>query len=130
IQDTGRSTDLLVDDSGDTRFRTASVATQGTSYVVLHGLAPADINYYDGVNALTVYGGSGNNVFTVDAVSASGAISLYAGSGPDVVTASPSADLWIDGQGGPDYYTVLLGRPGTVTVADSGPSTDVNALTV
>ena len=110
-------TTLNIDDSGDSTARTAVIVAAS-----IHGLSPADIHYDAGVAALTVYGGSGGNVFNVLSTAATTPVTLDTGSGDDqVYVQATSSPLYVDSSGGND--AVFVGSTGTV--ADINGPVDV-----
>jgi Ca2+-binding RTX toxin-like protein len=132
VQNTGGTTNLLVDDSADAISRTATLAS-----TTLTGLAPATITYTN-LSALTVNGGTAGNVFTV--ASTPGAIPtvLNSGTGADKVfvqTTAPSSSLTVNGQGGLDTVSItnagsVQGIQGAVTVTNKGGAGNLTTLTV
>ncbi len=78
-------TRLNLDDSADAADRTVTLQA-GIDAGVITGLAPAPISYGTlSVNALTVTGGSGTNVYTVLGLAASLGTTLNTGTGVDAV---------------------------------------------
>jgi hypothetical protein len=126
VRNPGGSTDLTLDDSGDTRPQTATLT--GTA---LTGLGSAGVGFVGAeLHSLTVNGGSGGNTFLVLDTPASSA--LHSGRGADAVfVTGTTGALTIDGGGSSDtvvlgfnpvlgQYTTLAGLRGAVGVADAG----------
>jgi hypothetical protein len=93
-------TALNIDDSDDPVSRSPTI-----SFIAISGLAPGTISYEEyGLSALTIWGGDGNNTFTVDSTPTSWSdltTALNTGHGQDdVVTVQPVLGaLDVNGQG-------------------------------
>ena len=107
-------TDLTLDDSQDTVGQNALLFNDGTKGQVT-GLAPATINYInDDTSSLTVFGGSGGNIFTVNGTISNIFITpvvttLNSGFGDDsvfVVATAANGPLDIHGQAGQDSVDI------------------------
>ena len=149
VSNTFGQTTLVVDDSGDTLSKTATLTTLADG--VLTGLAPAAIYWaptplaVGGVNFLDILGGSGGNTFNVvnttnldygtrvqtgagndqvNVQATSGVLSVYNHGGSDTVTIGSLAPALGGTLANINAY-VVVGGPGpvAVTVDDSGDAT-------
>lgn len=132
VTNAGGFTALTVDDSGDAMMRTVSINSGAIT-----GLAPAAIRYdQNGLSALTINGGTANNVFTVANTPSNGLIgvttTLNNGTGTNtVMVQNTTGALAINGRSRTDQVAVgnagsLLGIRGPISVTSSGQT----ALTV
>jgi hypothetical protein len=133
-----RSSNVIVDDSGDTTSRTVSTTADTLSDEFLSGLAPtATVEFQSviGTNNLTINGGSANNTYdlgptflatTVNGgngndtfnVSGPGNYTLNTGTGTNQVNVRGPAGANVVGHGGNDTVTVGTNAPllgGTLT---------------
>jgi hypothetical protein len=106
---------VVVDDSGDTVGRQATFNDDPQTAYGVDGLAPARIwwNLSQSTGStVSVLGGTGNDTFSVQQTAA-------------------GVPLTIDGGAGSDSYVVPFGNlAAPLTIADSGPGTDSDTLTV
>ncbi len=134
---------IVVDDSADPTARTVTLSTLGTNgsdsdgnsdaWGQIIGLAPAHINYeYGDTTSLTVNGGTGGNIFAVQATAplfgpGNRTITLNTGSGNDTVNVGNSSNVIDNIQG----TLTVNGQAGTNTmnVNDQG-SGGANTYTV
>ena len=92
----GQAPTVIVDDSGDTTGRAGIVLDSAGDYGnFITGLAPAPI--YLQVNSAsptTIMGGSGNDVFTINAPQATSGLTLNGGGGTNTLIGSVSTTNW------------------------------------
>jgi hypothetical protein len=103
VSNTSGSTNLTVNDSGDTNARAATLTLKQ-----LTGLSLDAINYAN-LSALTIDGGSGGNTFTVMDTPANVITTLNTGTGADTTTVDATGSggtLNINGQSGTDAVTL------------------------
>jgi hypothetical protein len=112
------------------------VAAGGAIEISTTGNLTVDEPVAAGVGDATLIGGAAGAgaAITIDAsVTASGAVAVLGGAGPDTITVNVTgaSDLTLDGRGGNDQYVVQLGGMGVgnVRIADSG-TTDGDRATV
>jgi hypothetical protein len=105
ITNLGNWTTINLDDSADTVQR-GVVMDVGSTYATVRGLAPGIIQYRkQDLRALNVFGGSGNNTFSVlntdqSTVAGGAPTSIASGSGADTIQVSgTTGTLYIDPQG-------------------------------
>jgi acrosin len=137
VSNTSGSTQLIVDDSGDSTGRTATITNSS-----LTGLSPAAISYSSpglfgpGVNSLEVDGGSGGNTFNILSTAAGTPVSIFSGTGNDAVNVqATSGSVAIDGENGQDVVTIgslapslggtLTNIAGPVSVSNTSGSTSL-----
>ena len=119
---------ITIDDSTDATARTVVVANNSVS-----GISPAVISWVtNDTHAVTVYGGTGGDTFTVTGTNRS--TTLNTGAGNDTVNVlATQGTLTIQGQNGADTVTIGSAAPalggtvaaitGTVSVANAAGST-------
>ena len=142
----GASTALIVDDSGDSTNRTATVARgSSSSSMTLTGLGNTGIIYYGlTVPSLTIEGGSGADTWDVNATESGSTTTINAGNGSNTFVLTPASaslgnvqgavtlhggtgtnTLTVDDQNDSsnDTYTLAVGsiaRTGAATISYSG----------
>jgi hypothetical protein len=124
--DVGGSTNLIVDDTGDTsphgyiEFKDVS-EYQSPS---LSGLAPAPITW-GGISSLTVTGGSGDNYYSFDLNGNEPALTLNAGPGNDTVGVDidPMSQFALTVHGGPGNDQLTVGSVAPGAQLQSSPTT-------
>ena len=128
---------LIVDDSADTADRTVTINNSGIT-----GLAPAALNFNAvSITSLTVFGGAGDNTYTVTGPPARTSTTLNTGTGVDTVNVLSSGtsfdltvfQLTVSSSGGDGNDTVNLGNAGSmqnifgvVTVTNVTSTTNLN----
>jgi hypothetical protein len=121
----GQTPTMIVDDSGDTVGRSATLKANTSSYGIF-GLAPATIYWNLGPGSVaTLVGGSGANTYAVQSIPSGVAVHLNGGSGNDNFVLGTAArgladllgPLSIDGGGG---NNTVLGPDQSVTWALTG----------
>jgi hypothetical protein len=131
----GNLTDLTVDDSADAGAKgTIQSNNNATDGVVITRdnitfLAPAAINYningnQNTLNTLTIDGGSGGNIFTLNTTPQNTITTLNSGAGNDAVfIRETDGQTFLNGQGGNDQFSFVGAVPGGLKggMIDGGP---------
>jgi hypothetical protein len=103
IQNPPYYTTVNVDDSADATGQFVllnNVTIGGTPYGEISGLAPANIFYkLQDTASVTIGGGTGGNIFQIEAVTAAVPITINGGSGTNIFRVSPLAQLLDNIQG-------------------------------
>ncbi len=127
VSNTSGSTNLTVNDSGDTTARAATLTLKQ-----LTGLSLDAINYAN-LSALTINGGSGGNTFTVVDTPASVITTINTGAGNDTTTVDATGSggtLTINGQSGTDAVTIgdagnMQNISGTINISNASGTTNL-----
>jgi hypothetical protein len=114
----GGQTNLVLDDTGDTKARNVSLLDGQVT-----GLAPAAITW-GAILSLTVTGGSGGNSFSVSSFGRMPSATLNAGSGGDTFTVALTAmsgyGLTVNGGPGYDQLDINVLSPATIISQNHG----------
>jgi hypothetical protein len=125
------ATNVTIDDSADAGNRNVTIAIAGIT-----GLAPATIRpIVFSTGLLTLYGGTGNNTYTVSSTPANGSMILNTGNGNDTVNVEATTGS-LDVNGGSGGSTInlspvahnLVNLAGLVSINGQGGTNTLNAF--